>query len=256
MKFFIKRYSTLPNLEIDLEPIAKKYNINSNHWESCVATFSMYDKKNNIYRIANKGANIITKERVIDLGDPYNYYLSYTFTQKDTSKFGNFIGEFKVDFLGTHQMGKITIPVDSSIDIIIKDSITRTDVTTNLDGQPNKVWFYGTYKVSGAFAEIPSAEDIDILSGTEITNRNPKLNITINFNSDVDDFIWFAIPSIYGIKNRWDEGLFNSGNIGGPKIGTGNLFPAPETIILNGVKYDVYISNYRTLIQDITIRKI
>lgn len=128
MKFFIKRFSTLPHLEIDLEDISKKYNIKPDHWDSCAVTFSMYDKINNVYKIANKEAEIITKERVFDLGDPYNYYLRYNFTQKDTSKFGEFIGEFKVDFLGTHNIGKITIPVDGVIDIIIKDSITRTDV--------------------------------------------------------------------------------------------------------------------------------
>lgn len=128
MKFFIKRFSTLPNLEIDLESISKKYNIKPDHWDSCVVTFSMYDKVNNVYKIANKEAEIITKERTFDLGDPYNYYLKYQFTQKETSKFGEYIGEFKVDFLGTHSIGKLTIPIDEEINIIIKDSITRTDV--------------------------------------------------------------------------------------------------------------------------------
>jgi hypothetical protein len=256
MKFFIKRFSTLPNLEIDLEDISKKYNIKPDHWDSCAVTFSMYDKNNNIYKIANKEADLVTKERQFDLGDPYNYYLRYSFTQKDTSKFGDFIGEFKVDFLGTHPMGKITIPVDGSIDISIKDSITRTDLSIETPITANRVWYYGIYKVPGAFAEIPSAEDIDILSGINVTNQNPKLNLTITYNSDPDDFIWFAIPTIFGKKNKWDVTLFNSGNIGGSKISNGNLFPTPETILLNGVNYDIYISNYRTSVQDIIIRKL
>lgn len=128
MRFFIKRYSTLPYLEIDLEDISKKYGIKSDHWESCAVTFSMYDKKSNVYRIANKHADLFTKDRVLNFGDPYNYYLRYRFTEKDTSNFGEFLGEFKIDFLGTHELGKITIPVDGQIDIIIKDSITRTTV--------------------------------------------------------------------------------------------------------------------------------
>ena len=128
MKFFIKRYSSYPYLEIDLENISKIYNIKQDNWESCAVTFSMYDKKSNIYRIANKHADLITKDRVINLGEPYNYYLRYKFTEKDTSNFGEFIGEFKVDFLGTHGLGKLTIPINDDIEIIIKDTITRTTV--------------------------------------------------------------------------------------------------------------------------------
>lgn len=128
MRFFIKQHSTLPYLEFDLENISKEYDINNENWENCAITFSMYDKKNNNYRIANKEAKLVVKERVINLGDPYNYFLRYEFTEKDTSKIGDFIGEFKVDFLDNHNLGKITIPINESIEIFIKDSITRTTV--------------------------------------------------------------------------------------------------------------------------------
>jgi hypothetical protein len=128
MRFFIKQHSTLPYLEIELEEISKKYNIANQEWENCAVTFSMYDKKNNIYRIANKEGKLVVKERVINLGDPYNYFLRYEFTENDTSTIGDFIGEFKVDFLNDHNMGKITIPIDEKIEIFIKDSITRTTV--------------------------------------------------------------------------------------------------------------------------------
>jgi len=256
MKFFIKRYSTLPNLEIDLEPISKKYNIKPQHWESCAVTFSMYDKNNNVYKIANKGAEIITKDRIVKIGEEYNYYLKYDFNIKDTSKYGEYIGEFKVDFLGMHPIGKLTIPIDDSIEIIIKDSITRTDTTLDKPISTNITWYYGLYKVQGALVEIPDASDIDISSGTQVTNINPKLNLNISFNSDTDDFIWFAIPSVYDDKNRWDITSFNSGAIGGPKGTNGNLFPTPETIIFNGLNYDVYISNYRTKLDDILIRRV
>lgn len=128
MKFFIKQHSTLPYLEIELEEISKEYDISNEQWENCAVTFSMYDKKNNIYRIANKEAKLIVKERVINLGDPYNYYLRYEFTEKDTSKEGIFIGEFKVDFLDCDSFKKITIPNKDLIEIIINHSITRTTV--------------------------------------------------------------------------------------------------------------------------------
>lgn len=128
MRFFIKQYSTLPYLEIELEDVSKEYSISNEDWENCAVTFSMYDKKNNIYRIANNEAKLVIRERVINIGDPYNYYLRYEFTEKDTSKIGDFIGEFKVDFLDNHNMGKLTIPVTERIEIYIKDSITRTTV--------------------------------------------------------------------------------------------------------------------------------
>jgi hypothetical protein len=256
MKFFIKRFSTLPHLEIDLEEISKKYNIKPDHWDSCAVTFSMYDKSNNVYKIANKEAEIITKERVLDLGDPYNYYLKYGFTQKDTSKFGEYIAEFKIDFLGTHPIGKITIPVDGVIDIIVKDSITRTDLSTDVFISTNKLWYYGNYKVEGGIVSIPFASDINILSGIVVTDQNPKDVLTISFNSDVDDFIWFAIPSVFGFKNRWYVNPLNNGEIGGIKDINGNLFPTPESITLNGDRYDVYISNYRTKITNMIIKKI
>lgn len=253
MKFFIKRYSTLPNLEIDLEPISKKYNITSNHWESCVVTFSMYDKKNNIYKIANKSAEIITKDRIIDLGDSYNYYLRYNFEIKDTSKFGDYVGEFKVDFLGTHPIGKLTIPVDGNIDIIIKDSITRTDVTTNISILPNSEWYYGIIRKPGAIVDIPVIEDVDIYTGVVIRNQNPKNDIRLVYNSEPSDFIWFMIPSQYPIKTNWLVNQLNSGLIGGSKNKNGNLFPDPELFIFNNIGYNLYISNYRTKINEILI---
>lgn len=128
MRFFIKQYSTLPCLLFELEDISKQYDIQKEDWENCAVTFSMYDKKNNIYRIANKHADLFVKERVINIGDKYNYYLKYCFTENDTSKIGDYIGEFKVDFLDDNNMGKITIPVTNKIDIFIQDSITRTEV--------------------------------------------------------------------------------------------------------------------------------
>lgn len=257
MRFFIKRYSTLPNLEVDLEDISKKYNITSDQWESCAVTFSMYDKNLNIYRVANKDAELITKDRVVNLGDPYNYYLKYQFTQKDTSKFGEYIGEFKIDFLGTHPIGKITLPIDDKIEIFVKDSITRTDLSTDIGIRlPLKGWYYGLIERVGGIVDIPTVEDIDINNGNLVTNQNPNSNINISFNSDPSDFLWFIIPKEFPTKNKWDVSQLNSGIIGGPKSKNGNLFPEPELYTINSIEYYVYISNYRTKVNEILIRRI
>jgi hypothetical protein len=256
MKFFIKRFSTLPHLEIDLEDVSKKYNIKPDHWDSCAVTFSMYDKTNNVYKIANKEADLLVKERTFNLGDPYNYYLKYSFTQKDTSKFGEYIGEFKVDFLGKHPIGKLTIPVDGTIDIIVKDSITRTDLSTNISLLPNRGWYYGLFSRPGGIVEIPTASEINFYSGIVVTNQNPKANIRIDFNSQPSDFLWFMIPSEYPVKTNWDVTLLNTGIIGGPKTANGNLFPNPELFTFNSTEYNLYISNYRTKVDQILIRTV
>lgn len=131
MTFFIKQHSTLPYIEIELEQYAKSYNIQPEHWESAVATFSMFDRKYRRYVIANSSAKIITKERDFFIDNPYNYYLRYELKLTDTAKHGEFYGEFKVDFLDNHECGKLTIPNNTYIDIVIKKSITKTTVVDN-----------------------------------------------------------------------------------------------------------------------------
>ena len=110
--------------------------------------------------------------------------------------------------------------------------------------------YYGTFEVLGGLVNIPIPDDIDILSGTEVNNVNvTDFSLNIPFNSDDNDFIWLAIPSNFDLRTKWYVNIFNRGNIGGVKNINGNLFPNPETKIVNGVEYSIYISNYRTKAQ-------
>jgi hypothetical protein len=257
MKFFIKKYSTLPYLIYDLEDISKKYEISQNHWENAVATFSMFDKKNKIYRIANNHAEIIGNENNNIYAESSKHYkLRYKFNSKETSKIGDYFGEFKVDFFNSHHIGKLTIPIATGIDVIIKDSITRTNLSSELLILNNKIWYYGILKIPEGLVNIPTAEHIDLLNGVEVNDQNPKNNITIEYNSTPQDFIWFAIPEEFPIKTKWEVSLLNSGNIGGPVTINGNLFPDPVIIEYNGVNYNLYISNYRTTVNTITIKNL
>jgi hypothetical protein len=127
--FFIKKDSTLPELKYPLiQQVREKYGITDDMLENCAVTFSMIDASNGLYRIANVPANlVINYER---LNKPYEekYTFSYKFKLKDTRKAGRFLGEFKIDFIQPISCGKITLPINNYINILIGDSITKTTV--------------------------------------------------------------------------------------------------------------------------------
>ncbi len=127
--FLIKKNSTLALIEFPItQVLAEKYNLTDDMLKNCAVTFSMFDSNNNTYKIANKEAILSIVIKDYFLMDEAKYTLQYPLTLKDTNKTGVFIGEFKVDFLGIGNCGKITLPVDTEIQIIIKDSITKTTV--------------------------------------------------------------------------------------------------------------------------------
>ena len=79
--------------------------------------------------------------------------------------------------------------------------------------------------------------------------------ICTNFNSTVDDYLWFATPSGSTSKTCWYVNTLNSGLIGGAISPAGNLFPASVTITgvtsvgtgsWSGQSYKVYVSNKQT----------
>ena len=128
--FFIKKDSTLPELKYPLiQQVREKYGITDDMLENVAITASMIDASNGLYRIANVPASlVINYDR---LGKPYDekYTLVYRFKLRDTRKTGRYKFEFKVDFLGEQiGCGKITLPVEGQINIIISDTITKTTV--------------------------------------------------------------------------------------------------------------------------------
>ena len=81
--------------------------------------------------------------------------------------------------------------------------------------------------------------------------------ITINFNSNACEYIWFAIPNNGGAdKNCWYISEINKGLIGGAVSPGGNLFPVFDTVVnvnsaqgcWSGQTYKLYISNYQTAV--------
>jgi hypothetical protein len=125
--FFIKKNSTLPVLRyVMTEWVREKYGITKDMLDDCAVTFSMYDVVNDVYKIANKAAILEIENHSID-PTTLEYVLAYKFSISDTSKAGQFDGEFKIDFLGDH-CGKITLPTTEKIRVVIQDSITKTTV--------------------------------------------------------------------------------------------------------------------------------
>jgi hypothetical protein len=128
--FFIKKDSTLPDLKYPLiQQIREKYNITEDMLENVAVTFSMIDASNGLYRIANVPASLVINNDRPDYPAEEKYTLLYRFKLKDTRISGRFLGEFKIDFLGEQiGCGKLTLPIDEQINIVISDSITKTTV--------------------------------------------------------------------------------------------------------------------------------
>ena len=126
--FFIKKDSTLPDLKYPLiQPVREKYDISDDMLENVAVTFSMIDAGTGLYRIANVPASLVVNTDRPDYPDEEKYTLVYRFKLPQTAKAGRYLGEFKIDFLGEH-CGKITLPTQNQINIIISDGITKTTV--------------------------------------------------------------------------------------------------------------------------------
>ena len=129
MNFFNKKDSTLPLLKFPLtQKIRDEYDITKEMLENVAVTFSMIDADTGLYRIANVPANIIYVDDLSKMPDEDLYTLSYNFKLYQTRMSGRFYGEFCLDFLGNENCGKIKLPIDSEINIVISDSITKTTV--------------------------------------------------------------------------------------------------------------------------------
>jgi hypothetical protein len=127
--FFIKKNSTLPELKYPLTQwLRERYDLTDSMLENVAVTFSMTDADTGVYHIANVPANLVINRQRPEYPDEVEYTLMYHFKLSQTKKPGRYLGEFKIDFLGDGQCGKLTLPTEEKIKIIISDSITKTTV--------------------------------------------------------------------------------------------------------------------------------
>jgi hypothetical protein len=127
--FFIKKDSTLPELKYPLiQQLREQYNITDDMLENVAVTFSMIEANSGLYRIANVAASLVINNDREKYPDEEKYTLVYRFKLSQTARTGRYLGEFKLDFLGDECGGKITLPTQGQINIIISDGITKTTV--------------------------------------------------------------------------------------------------------------------------------
>jgi len=127
-KFFIKKGSTLPVLKYPIrQHLLERYDITDDMMENVAITFSMINEDTGIYHVANVEAQLIINNNRSKYPDEVKYTLVYNLSEKETKNIGLFKGEFKLDFLGNN-CGKITLPDNDYITIVISDSITKTTV--------------------------------------------------------------------------------------------------------------------------------
>jgi hypothetical protein len=128
--FFIKKDSTLPELEYPLvQQVMEMYNITEDMLENVAVTFSMIDAQTGLYRIANVPASLVIRNDRPAFPADEKYTFTYRFTLRDTKKAGRYNAEFVIDFLGEQiGCGKIKLPVNGYINVLISDSITKTTV--------------------------------------------------------------------------------------------------------------------------------
>jgi len=127
--FFIKKDSTLPELKYPLtQHTMQQYDITPDMLENVAVTTSMINTNTGIYRIANAAGNLVINNNRSEYPDEVQYTLIYRFKLPQTAKAGRYQAEFVIDFLGNENCGKIKLPVNGYINIIISDSITKTTV--------------------------------------------------------------------------------------------------------------------------------
>jgi hypothetical protein len=128
--FFIKKNSTLPELKFPLvQRLREKYDLTDEMMENVAVTFSMMDADSGVYHIANVPATLVVNNDRPSHPDEIKYTLVYRFKLKDTKIAGRYLGEFVIDFIPSGNeggCGKIKLPVNGQINIIISDSITKT----------------------------------------------------------------------------------------------------------------------------------
>ena len=81
--------------------------------------FSMTDVITGVIRIAKKETGIVQVEPASDcVGD--EFYLTYQFTERDTSVPGRYVGQFEIEFLD--DSGTLIVPIRETLYVNILDS--------------------------------------------------------------------------------------------------------------------------------------
>lgn len=118
MEFSINKNSTLPVLKLELIQDGRNdFQKFHEKIQNANVYFTMTDVITGVKRIAKK---LTTIEQV----KPENcvgpeFYLTYHFTERDSSVAGRFVGQFEIEFLGDDPTGTLIVPIREELFINI-----------------------------------------------------------------------------------------------------------------------------------------
>ena len=124
MNFNINKNSTLPVLNMELIKDGRyTYREFNDKIQNSNIYFTMSDLNTGVKVIGKKSATLTLKSQYNGCEDE-EYYLTYQFTKKETSKPGTYIGSFTIEFLDGS--GTLVVPIQEELVINILDgSIKR-----------------------------------------------------------------------------------------------------------------------------------
>ena len=124
MNFNINKNSTLPVLNMELIKDGRyTYREFNDKIQNSNIYFTMSDLNTGVKVIGKKTATLTLKSQYNGCEDE-EYYLTYQFTKKETSRPGTYIGNFTIEFLDGS--GTLVVPIQEELVINILDgSIKR-----------------------------------------------------------------------------------------------------------------------------------
>ena len=124
MNFHINKDATLPILKMELIKDGR-YSFREFHdkIQNSNIYFSMSDINTGVKKICKRSATCILKSEYNGCEDE-EYYISYQFSRKDTSKPGTYIGKFIIEFLDGS--GTLIVPIREELIInVLEGSIKK-----------------------------------------------------------------------------------------------------------------------------------
>ena len=120
MEFFINKGATLNVLKMELIQDGRNdFQKFHDKVQNANIYFSMTDVITGVKRIAKKETGIVQVEPASDcVGD--EFYLTYQFTERDTSVPGRYVGQFEIEFLD--DSGTLIVPIRETLYVNILDS--------------------------------------------------------------------------------------------------------------------------------------
>ena len=127
--FYINKDSELPKLRMELIDNGRdhfhKFYLAIQSASS--VTFSMWNSKTGIYKIANAPAEVVYDE---DSGCEERYLLQYSWKKRDTNEEGTFIGQFKIVFDHdiykdgvTFPKGELIVPISEDLFVVVNGAM-------------------------------------------------------------------------------------------------------------------------------------